>query len=59
MAFTLRCSSDPNMEDSDGDSYYDKEDLAPMTPYKTPIVLLHGRGDNSSGCFWYNYKHKF
>ncbi len=43
--------SDPNMEDSDGDSYYDKEDLAPLIKYKNPVILIHGRGDNSAGCF--------
>ena len=43
--------SDPNMSDSDGDGYSDKEDLAPMIKYKNPVILIHGRGDNSKNCF--------
>jgi pimeloyl-ACP methyl ester carboxylesterase len=43
--------SDPTKYDSDGDGYSDAEDLAPLTPFKTPVILLHGRGSNSASSF--------
>ena len=47
----FKMNSDPNMEDSDGDSYNDLQDLAPMIKYKNPVILIHGREDNSKNCF--------
>lgn len=44
-------SSDPTNEDSDGDGYDDEQDLAPLTPFVNPIMLLHGRIDNSLDAF--------
>lgn len=43
--------SNPSEIDTDGDGYDDTCDLSPKTAYKKPIILLHGRGDNSADCF--------
>ena len=43
--------SNPSESDTDGDGYDDTCDLSPKTVYKKPVVLLHGRGDNSADCF--------
>ncbi|GAA0310360.1 putative repeat protein (TIGR01451 family) [Gracilibacillus halotolerans] len=43
--------SNPANPDTDGDSYNDKEDIEPQVEYKIPVVLLHGRGDNSAKLF--------
>lgn len=37
--------------DTDGDGYSDSEDLSPTAPYKNPVILIHGRNDNSNDCF--------
>jgi len=46
--------SDPTQKDTDGDGYNDNEDLARLKKYTTPIIMLHGRNDNTSGCFGLN-----
>ncbi len=43
--------SDPLKVDSDDDGYSDLEDNLPLTEYKIPVILLHGRIDNSLRCF--------
>lgn len=43
--------SNPSESDTDGDGYADACDLSPKTVYKKPVILLHGRGDNSADCF--------
>ena len=43
--------SSPSEPDTDGDGYDDASDLAPKIAYKKPVVLLHGRSDNSADCF--------
>lgn len=47
----LPIRSDPTYEDTDNDGYNDEQDLAPLTPFVNPIILLHGRNDNTSGAF--------
>ena len=44
-------STDPTDKDTDGDSYVDGQDLAPLTPFVNPIMLLHGRIDNTLDAF--------
>lgn len=44
-------SSDPSNPDSDGDDYGDEQDLAPLTPFVNPVLLIHGRTDSSYGAF--------
>lgn len=43
--------SDPSLADSDGDNYLDLQDLKPLEPYITPIVLLHGITSNTLNVF--------
>lgn len=44
-------TSYPDETDSDRDGYSDGDDLYPLIPYKTPIVLIHGLTDNSDNIF--------
>lgn len=44
-------NSNPVLVDTDKDGYPDIEDLAPKNVFVTPVVLLHGRTDNSAACF--------
>lgn len=48
---TYKYRSNPAVRDTDNDGYDDAEDLEPKKPFKTPVILLHGRGDNSLDCF--------
>ncbi|MGC7872234.1 alpha/beta fold hydrolase [Desulfosporosinus sp. SYSU MS00001] len=43
--------SNPANADTDGDGYNDSKDLNPLIPFKTPVMLLHGRTDNTYACF--------
>ncbi len=43
--------SNPSEADTDGDGYDDACDLLPTEEYKKPVILLHGRNDNSYDCF--------
>ncbi|MGM0842256.1 MAG: S-layer homology domain-containing protein [Bacillota bacterium] len=43
--------SNPMVSDTDKDSYNDKEDLEPHEYYLTPVILIHGRVDNSEKVF--------
>ena len=47
----LPIRSNPISADTDNDGYDDEQDLAPMTPFVNPIILLHGRTDNSYEAF--------
>lgn len=44
-------SSDPTNDDTDGDSYVDEQDLAPLKPFVNPVMLIHGRIDNTYDAF--------
>lgn len=46
-----RYISNPTKVDTDLDSYGDAEDLNPRMVFKTPVVLLHGRSDNTADCY--------
>ena len=41
----------PTKSDTDNDGYNDDEDGDWNIAYVTPVILLHGRGDNTNGCF--------
>ncbi len=41
----------PTKADTDGDGYSDAVDGNWNVPYKTPVILLHGRRDNTEQCF--------
>ncbi|MGM0792472.1 MAG: S-layer homology domain-containing protein [Bacillota bacterium] len=43
--------SNPEQTDTDGDNYDDKEDLKPRREFLTPVILIHGRTDNSHKIF--------
>ena len=43
--------SNPAVSDTDNDGYLDDEDCAPKDNFVTPVVFLHGRGDNTADCF--------
>ena len=47
----VKFQANPSNKDSDGDTYWDGEDLAPLSFYRNPVLLVHGRLDNSLGCF--------
>ncbi len=44
-------SSDPTVKDTDGDGYGDEQDLARMTPFVNPVMLIHGRDSNTLDTF--------
>ncbi len=44
-------SGNPTKSDTDNDGYNDDEDGDWNVAYVTPVILLHGRGDNTNGCF--------
>ncbi len=43
--------SNPAVGDTDGDGYGDADDLNPKVAFRTPVILLHGRTDNSYKLF--------
>lgn len=43
--------SNPVLADSDNDGYSDEEDLAPLRKFVIPVVLIHGRNDNTANLF--------
>lgn len=47
----LPICSDPTNKDTDGDGYDDEQDLDRLTPFVNPIILLHGRIDNTYAAF--------
>ncbi len=47
----LPINSDPTIKDIDGDNYNDDQDLAPLTSFMNPIMLIHGRTSNSFDTF--------
>lgn len=42
---------DPTKFDTDGDGYDDNRDGDWRVPYRTPVILIHGRNDNTADCF--------
>lgn len=51
VAKVYKYYSNPSIVDTDKDGYGDSSDLKPKVPYQTPVLLLHGRIDNTANTF--------
>ena len=47
----LPAVSHPKNPYGDGDGFSDSQDLAPLTPFVNPVMLIHGRIDNTYTAF--------